>query len=974
MPAPRPRSPRTRLPLLGLAFRGLDFRGLPAAVIGALLCTLLLGSLPAGPTEGAAARSDIPAATQELLDRLGSERWEDREAATQALLEEGPGVVPALRTLAGSPDPEVRNRVAWLLSILAPPLHTVEVIRLAGRGPVLEPVEWVRLAFPVRARGDGESTQAGGGGRRIGASLEGEVEPLDIHVEIAAERNPLTMRCRAPYGFVALLEEEETFEIDKVAGRISVESTPGLWVTRVRRSGGPTEDPPLDDAASVSAALESWLRASISDGPGSVDEDARRDLWRVAGAWGRLDLLPAVSSVSVTDRLHLALARLRAGDAEPTSLLEDGLRGETPDGAPLDPTLGGEITLSLLERGPSDVAVERIVQRFPDGTLWEQHRASGALLDRLEDPDFTERHGVELLEMLIAAGRIYWQDAQIVALLQRLQDRMPPDVFAETLRPVLADALGNVSNEITGSLGVGVLLRTALRTLRESDTSAEEIVAPLQKLLRNAYHLSEAFAVLRDRREAGDVDDASWAEVRRILVENLETQGNSTILLRTREALAHLAEDPSLAPEDRRQLWLDHLACYEIEGQSIHMQVDRDLMLRYGEGMPPPPRTKEHEPWLARAEEWRAHLTALPAEAFELEPAETGATPLRLTVIDLRVESDTGAISLVDATSRLVTPGTHRSEIDEDLEERHPPVELLDSNIRPGQAQVGRQRVMVDRPSIFPRFRSQWRHTMHVAAAGRLGLLPPNRQREIQYESLILLESLPDPEDEMGARSAAPPPPPEGASPEEVWRWFRGELVRGYESADPPKPFLDAIARYRVEEARDSLVAAYENSPDVDAALALLALGDLRGKDLLLGTIGGRRYGLTPLLEELLRAGVPEALDAGLSLLEEGPVRGVSTYQVIRAIDRSLDDPRLRAHLDEDRLYAALVATLDQNGLSGAVIPILRRRTGLDFGYYESFQILDREERDAAVAATLERWRAWFASRTSAAEREARED
>jgi hypothetical protein len=90
----------------------------------------LLALSTARPAEEPAAA--VPPAR--LIERLGSSDFAEREAATRALDEIGPAVLPALREAAASDDPEVRRRAG-------------ELVRLLGRR-----AEAARLLAPKRVR------------------------------------------------------------------------------------------------------------------------------------------------------------------------------------------------------------------------------------------------------------------------------------------------------------------------------------------------------------------------------------------------------------------------------------------------------------------------------------------------------------------------------------------------------------------------------------------------------------------------------------------------------------------------------------------------------------------------------------------------------------------------------------------------------------------------------------------------------
>ena len=65
-----------------------------------------------------------------LVQDLGSDDWIVRDEATHEILEAGSAAVAPLRSCLNDPDPEVRERVRELLSILSPNILTIDVLRL----------------------------------------------------------------------------------------------------------------------------------------------------------------------------------------------------------------------------------------------------------------------------------------------------------------------------------------------------------------------------------------------------------------------------------------------------------------------------------------------------------------------------------------------------------------------------------------------------------------------------------------------------------------------------------------------------------------------------------------------------------------------------------------------------------------------------------------------------------------------------
>ena len=80
---------------------------LPAEQIVQLTC----------PIRGSA--EDLAKRLSQLVERLGADRFQDREAATKALIEMGPAIIPMLEPFAQHKDAEVRERVGMILRQLA---------------------------------------------------------------------------------------------------------------------------------------------------------------------------------------------------------------------------------------------------------------------------------------------------------------------------------------------------------------------------------------------------------------------------------------------------------------------------------------------------------------------------------------------------------------------------------------------------------------------------------------------------------------------------------------------------------------------------------------------------------------------------------------------------------------------------------------------------------------------------------------
>ena len=85
-----------------------------AALAVLAACGVAVGLAVASGDSGAPTPTPQPAAIQALIERLGSEHYADREAASAALEKLGAAALPALQAAARSENPEVRERASVL--------------------------------------------------------------------------------------------------------------------------------------------------------------------------------------------------------------------------------------------------------------------------------------------------------------------------------------------------------------------------------------------------------------------------------------------------------------------------------------------------------------------------------------------------------------------------------------------------------------------------------------------------------------------------------------------------------------------------------------------------------------------------------------------------------------------------------------------------------------------------------------------
>ena len=177
----------------------------------------------------------------------------------------------------------------------------------------------------------------------------------------------------------------------------------------------------------------------------------------------------------------------------------------------------------------------------------------------------------------------------------------------------------------------------------------------------------------------------------------------------------------------------------------------------------------------------------------------------------------------------------------------------------------------------------------------------------------------------------------------------------------------------QLESAREPLIALWENSQSEAVARALLALGDLRGRDLLFKGIQVLAQRATreaqKSMEQLLLLGDLETVHLVLGWLET-PVserNRVLENQLpvaLRAIESWVASHANEDNFPRERLLSVLVQRCDTRNLRNYSIPLLRRLTGEDMGWWNTFSITDSGERIEAQEEIAARWRDWWKRRS----------
>ena len=84
----------------------------------------------------------------------------------------------------------------------------------------------------------------------------------------------------------------------------------------------------------------------------------------------------------------------------------------------------------------------------------------------------------------------------------------------------------------------------------------------------------------------------------------------------------------------------------------------------------------------------------------------------------------------------------------------------------------------------------------------------------------------------------------------------------------------------------------------------------------------------------------------------------------LRALETLISNDRNHG-IPRERLLKALVQRTDTRNLRSYAIPMLRRLTGVDLGWWNTFSLTDTQERTAAQEEIASLWKTWWARRGS---------
>ncbi|MEM7164717.1 MAG: hypothetical protein AAF581_04595 [Planctomycetota bacterium] len=947
-----------------------------------LLMVAVLAVLPGfGQPPAPPAAADVDA----WIRALAAHDWSERERATGQLLESGAAAIAPLRAALATGDPEVQERLRWLLSVLDPEMHRVRLLRLSavsGTEPEGERrlVEWIDLetSEDQLARGMSENTE--GEGRQLFAATVPGTTPTRLWLRFGdAER----MSREVVAGEVALLQEEERVEYDTYEGRLQRRRFPALWVVWLDPKGTNDTDTAAEKAPATSpgSAIEQELRAALATQLRSEDESSVRTALRVAAFLRAREVVEAAPSKPAW-RAPLLLARLECGDDSAQSDLEQWLiassadldedladdRDESTDAEALagdadlpvpmptaiDP-LQGRIAIELTRRG-SAVGRDHLLQHLIHLVAWRQYQgltALSAILNTPADSEGRRPHVAEVLAALCDKGLVDdlpWAHIEAELVLQRIEDG-DRAAFREKLVEMLDRGLATDTN--MSSNKTRALIRALLRYQAAGDVPIERWFTPLLLPLLGSRYTEEGICIARDAFLAGKLTAEQWQQVLDKLAA-IYTEENTGSQHRIETVLKQLVHCRQLTPEQVLALWVVRLASYESSGY-IRQQVDRDLSERYGalESKMPAGKNAPPEEWLQRRDEWRKKLEEL-GDAI-VSPPDEKQRRFHLVEVDFRADLENRDVRPLRFESFVLLEGDSYPATGPDGEDRTRRVEPMHRNARAAQQRYSirtSQYAELDKPEVFTnRQRAAFRE--HIVQENNWGPQNIARRRQTTYRTLVLLTEATDSE----------------AAPFQDWQEFSAAIADRAMHGPRPGAYRKIVGELLIEEARQPLRELYLEEPHPGLARVLMKLGDTVGMDTLRKSINPTKNPRNAVhtLKEMVVAGDDWAVKKTLEWLRTPPqpVAG-QRYTLLDGLDQALTSTSDPLVIDEDELYATLIGCLDQRNLLGKAVPILRRRTGLNFGYYDTFQIRDRKRQTEAQSKVIEKWQGWWRERSAA--------
>ncbi|MGE4618601.1 MAG: hypothetical protein AAEJ04_02190 [Planctomycetota bacterium] len=884
---------------------------------------------------------------------LGADDWARREEAARQILEAGPAAVEDLRATLLHPDPEIRARAKELLAILSPPILYLDVVRIgnlpdANQRSIRQEITGTTIRFHhknlVQTTVASHKEE-----RRIQAEIRGTEPPYSIEIlfpgiNTASISGPPARGVASGTPWVIFSEERVVME--KAQGEIRTDGELATWVALLSNE--------LDEESSELSPQQRIANAIKEKLPDSDDPA----LMLLAGIWQQAGEIPETRASS-NKRLHDAtlIARLCRKDPEAAIQLAD-LVSLHLDGTDTMSAERIDALIPFLIDANIENSIDLFVQHCGDLSPWSQHLIWKALQDKIEDPQFAQTHGKILIQAILSSEALpvlRWTNSRMASLWTALHQIMPTETWSECLQGGIADAL---ADDIAQSSGRIPLILGTLAYLSNNSVSLPTGWEPSVVELLASQHAEIALGVLTAQDRKVGIDEEIWLQAIEKIGFGLAST-DTTVSFRVRSCITRLTNFKFLSETARRAL-LSMLAIALEKGAPNHRSTaDQLLTKNVGGPSPPRPRTKSTDFYVKRSEYWKERLVDLPAEELYPDPPADG-TWVQLSMVDLKIDPQGTAIPirmqrLILKTGQRVIRIGNEGE-DESI--------LIENNVNNTYRLSGSILLFENRP-VLARLRTKWRRWAHRYNSTRLGPESAEIRSNISYQTLVLLQTL-DPE--TGQKQ-------QGWDPTIDWSDVEKSILEALESADRTSQMaaIDIATTLKLTSALEILIRMWEETPNEAVARGLLALEDDRGIDLLISALNTLETRITrdaqKALEMLILIGNPTAVDQVLTWLElpvpeRNRVLENQLPMALRSLETLISKDSHSEAIPRQRLLNALVQRTDTRNLRSYAIPMLRRLTGVDLGWWNTFSITDIQERNAAQEEISGLWKSWWARKT----------
>jgi len=885
---------------------------------------------------------------------LGADDWATREEAARRILEAGPVAVEALRTTLLDPDPEIRARAKELLAILSPPVLHLDVIRVGNLVPssLLSPRDEI-TGTTIRFHQDNlrqTTVSSQKEERRIQVEIRGTEPPYSVEIlfpgiNTSSISGP-PARGVEP-GIPWVIFNEERVVMEKAQGKTETSGELATWVALLS-----------DDLDEQYADLSPQERISAAIAK-QLPKSENPHLMRLAGVWPQAGSLPP-SRPTAEPRFQDAtmLARLCRQDQKALPELAKLISSHL-DGSVMISTERVDALIAPLIEAGVEKSIDLFVRHCGDLSPWTQHLTWLVLQNRIQDPGFVQTHGKQLVAALLspeALPILRWTNPRMASLWTALHDAIPASTWDEVLTGRIADAL---AEDIAQSSGrIPLVLGTLCYLSNRSHSLPKGWEEPVVELL-STHHAEIALGVLTAQNRQANLSEEVWLKVIKEFGIGM-TNSDSTVSYRIRSGLTRFASFDFLSYPVRRA-FLNMLSVSLSEGAQNQQSIAEQLLSKgVGGEKQPQQRTKTPDYKQRRARYWQKRLKDLPDD--ELYQVTEPGNWVQLSLADIKIDPDGTIIPL--RTQRL-TLRTARKVIqigDEGDDESI----LIENSVNNTYRLAGSVLLFEDRP-LLTRMRVKWRRWVHRFNSTRLGPESAEIRSNISYQTLVLLKTL---DDETGSAN-------EGWDRSVTWSDFEEAVLTALES-DIRTTWIAAVdiaTTLKLSSAQEQLISMWEKSPHVSIAGALLVLGDHRGKGKLISTLRTLESRVTrdgqKVLQQLLSVGDLTAVNQVLTWLEKPPDKRNRTLEnqlprALQSLETLLSKERHQDIIPRERLLQALVQRTDTRNLRNYAIPMLRRLTGVDMGWWNTFSITDSQERTAAQEEVAELWKDWWARKNRA--------